>query len=447
MRAIFCGALALFLSLCFADTASAQPRPRRRRPPEAQPAPAPEEKPEAKEEDESDEEKDAFLAIEGGQVYLPSGALVSGQTILCKNGKIVAVGAHVEVPEEAETIDATGKIVYPGLVGLNTRGLVGSADSTDVFSLNVSLGLTAGLTTVVAGNTAYKLTRGTLEGHVLKEGLFESIRYDTSNPRARAGLREAFERGQQHLRDLEVWEEAKKKDPKAPKPDERWIRGDYAKALRLLKGEATALADADRVYEMRALADLVETFDFDLIIDGAFEGHLMAGELSRAGISVWVTPRTRNDPDPELVRASGASIENAKILFDHGVPLAIRPRSTFISLNGLAGRDLLNLSMEAAFAVRGGLSEPAAIDALTRAPARMLRLEHRIGSIEVGKDADFAIADGDLLYYMTLVRWTVVDGRVVYDRMKDSLLDHVRPEDEDMPPPNDHWPRRLGEDW
>ena len=66
----------------------------------------------------------------------------------------------------------------------------------------------------------------------------------------------------------------------------------------------------------------------------------------------------------------------------------------------------------------------------------------------MGKDADFAITDGDLLHYMTLVQQTIVNGRVAYDKDEDSLYGHIRPAgDDDAPPPNDHWPRRLGEDW
>ena len=115
---------------------------------------------------------------------------------------------------------------------------------------------------------------------------------------------------------------------------------------------------------------------------------------------------------------------------------------------GLVGRDLMNLPMEAAFAVRGGLPDDAALRAITIDAARLLGIDRRVGSIEIGKDADFAIVDGDMLHYMTLVRWTVVNGRVAYDKQKDSLLDHIRPDgDINAPPPPDFWPRRLGEAW
>ena len=102
--------------------------------------------------------------------------------------------------------------------------------------------------------------------------------------------------------------------------------------------------------------------------------------------------------------------------------------------------------MEAAFAVRGGLSEAAAIEAITIEPARILGVADRIGSIEVGKDADFIVTDGDLLSYLTHVRWSVINGKVQYDKMEEGLLDHIRPGGDETPePPDDHWPRRLGD--
>jgi imidazolonepropionase-like amidohydrolase len=102
--------------------------------------------------------------------------------------------------------------------------------------------------------------------------------------------------------------------------------------------------------------------------------------------------------------------------------------------------------MEAAFAVRGGLPEDAALRSITIDAARILGIDHRVGSLEIGKDGNFMITDGDPLHYMTHVRWTVVNGRLVYDKQKDSLFSHIRPNgDRDAPPPDDYWPRRLGD--
>jgi imidazolonepropionase-like amidohydrolase len=392
------------------------------------------------------EKADRFFAVTGATVHAVTGPTVAGATILVKNGKIAAIGHDVAIPEKTEVLDAAGYHLYPGLVAVNSSGLVGNEppeDSTDVFGFNMTLGLAGGITTAVSGNTAAKLTFGNLEDHVLKRNLFYQLQYSTRNPDGHRKLREQLDRARQHVRDLAAHEEEKKTNPKAvpPKPP----AGVDETIVKLLRGELTAVASADTVHQLQDLISLAETFNLRIVVRGAYEGWIVAPEMARVGMRAIVTPRTRVDRDELTNRLNGSSIENARILHEHGVPLAIVPSNTSISLGGLAGRDLWHLAMEAAFAVRGGLSNEDAVRAITIDAARILGVDHRVGSIEVGKDADFAIVDGDLLHYMTLVRWTVVNGRIAYDKEKEGLLDHIRPGgNRDAPPPPDYWPRRLG---
>ena len=429
--------------------------------PGAQPPPAkkPPAKPDAKkpETDKAEEEpkvekpKERFFAVTGAIVHTVTGPVLRGPTVLCRNGKIAAIGHDVTIPEEAETLDAKGFHLYPGLVAVSSMGIVGSEppeDNTDLYSLNMTLGLAGGVTTVVTGNTAAKLTFGTLEDHVLKRNLFTTLQYSTRNPTGRRQFRHALDRARGYLRDLEAHEEKKKLDPKAKPPDKAWLKGQYETALKLLRHEVVAVADADSARELQDLAALAGQYDFRLVVRGAVEGWIAAPAMARAGLRAVITPRTRRDPNETTNRPNGSSIENAKILHDHGVTVAIAPLSGRTYPSGMVGRDLRHLPMEAAFAVRGGLPNHVALRAITVDAARILGVDHRVGSVEVGKDADFAICDGDLLHYMTLVRWTVVGGRIAYDKDKDSLLSHIRPGgDRDAPPPSDYWPRRLGEDW
>ena len=423
------------------------PRPYRRgRPPTSAPA-----APVAQEatEVEADRPDDRYFAVTGATVHTVSGPTLAGATILSKNGKIIAIGHDLVVPEKAETLDAQGFHLYPGLVAVRSSGIIGSEppdDSTDVFGLALTLGLAGGVTTAVSGNTAAKLSYGTLDDHVVKRNLFHSLSYSRSSPSGRRKLRSVLDRVRQYLRDLQAYEEEKKTDPKAKEPDKAWLKQEYDTALKLLKHETTAVAEASSAQDLRDLANLAQHYGFHLVVRGAVEGWIVAPELARAGVSAVITPRTRRDPDEALNRPNGSSIENAKILHDHGVPFAIEPLGTGVSTGGLAGRDLLHLPMEAGFAIRGGLPQDAALRAMTIDAARLLGIDHRVGSIEVGKDADFVIVDGDLLHYMTLVRWTVVNGRVAYDKQKEGLLDHIRPGgDRKAPPPPDYWPRSLGE--
>jgi len=120
------------------------------------------------------------------------------------------------------------------------------------------------------------------------------------------------------------------------------------------------------------------------------------------------------------------------------------PPMPLISLWGLAGRDLLHLNMEAAFAVRGGMSNADALRTITIDAARILGIDDRVGSLEVGKDADMVVCDGDLLHFMTQVHYTIVNGRIVYDKKKDTLFAHIRPRGvPEVTPFDDIWPRPL----
>ncbi|OHB67235.1 MAG: hypothetical protein A2V70_00585 [Planctomycetes bacterium RBG_13_63_9] len=424
---------------------AAEPTPARRAKPDAS---KPAAKPDAKEDEKKEEKEEPvrYFAVTGGTVHTIAGPVLYGPTILCRNGKIAAIGHDVKIPKDAETLDAKGFHVYPGLVAVQSSGPLGGEppeDNTDVYNLSMTLALAGGITTAVTGNTAARLTFGTLEDHVVQRDLFHALQYTGDRRRT---LRQSLERARQYLRDLEAHEEKKKRGPNAKPPAA--LKGDDEKALKLLRHEIVAVADADTARALSDLATLAEQYGFRLVVRDATEGWIVAPAMARAGIRVIITPRTRSDRDETTSRPNGSSIENARVLYEHGVPLAIIPSSTGTSTMGLAGRDLMHLPMEAAFAVRGGLPEEVALRAITMDAARILGIDHRVGSIEIGKDADFAIVDGNLLHYMTLVRWTVVNGRIAYDKQKDSLLSHIRPNGNlDAPPPPDHWPRRLGEDW
>jgi imidazolonepropionase-like amidohydrolase len=397
-----------------------------------------------------DKDDDRYLAIIGGTVHTVSGPVLRNARILTKNGKIKEIGPNVMIPDNAEVIDANGHHVYPGLVAVRSFGLFGSGsaeDSTNVYSLNMTTALAGGITTAVSGSNVYKLLIGELADMVVSENVFVSLNYSTSNPEQRRRLRASLDRLRQHHRDVEAYQRASARGEEGlTEPDARWIRGRNAELNRLLKGEAVALSSANSSHDLLQLAELAQQYGISIVANGAHEGWVVPAELSRAGMQAIITPRRRVDRNEQLNRPNGSSIENAVILHRHGVRFAIIPASPGISFGGLGGRDLLHLRMEAAFAVRGGLSNRNAVRAITIEPARILGVDHRVGSIDIGKDADFVITDGDILHYMTHARWTIVNGKVMYDKQKESLFDHIRPDgDMDAPPPDDHWPRRLGE--
>jgi len=453
-----------------------------------------------KKEGEPAEKEDRYLLLTGGDVHTVTGPVLRNTAVLVKNNVIAGLGRDLEIPEGAEILDVAGMRVYPGLIAVSSSGIVGREppeNSTDVFGLGMILGLSGGLTTVVTGNTAAKLTYGTLEDMVVKRKIFTTLRYERRYPQRRADLVRDLEKVRQYIRDLSAWEMKKSMgDKEAEEPDKKWIKGKYDTYLKLLRREITALIEADNMQDLIDASGLAGGFGFRLVIRGGGEGWTTAPELGRKGVSLIITPRrkrwSRMQKNPgdvgevcgcevdeheeneeclgffeklssmecedeeetaetiardssRLLRPSGWSIENARILYESGVPFAIIPGSNRIGLWGLTGRDLLMMPMEAAFAVRGGLPDKAAVEAITINAARILGIDHRVGTIEVGKDADLVVCDGDLLHYKTMVQWVVVNGRVAYDKEKESLFAHIRPRGKaGTEPKPEFWPRELG---
>lgn len=374
-----------------------------------------------------------FLAVVGGDVYTVTAGIVRGGTVLCKNDRIVAIGAGLQVPEGARIVDASGMRVYPGLVAVNSSGLIrgsgaSARDSFDPFSLNLDLALTGGLTCVQGSDTVVKLTRGTLDGHLLAMQPWIELNVSPTTPAGRRDLAAKFAKARDFQREQRAWKLASdlnRAEGEEPKPE-----GVDENVLALLEGRKTARFSADGAKDLLAICDFLEEFPMKAVIFGGREAWTVAGRIGRTGARLVLTARDKDWADDTLNRPSGWTIENARLLHEHGVEFAILPESPGVSTGGIIGRDLMTLPLEAAFAIRGGLPQEAALRALTLDAAKILGVESRIGSLEPGKDADLIITDGDLFHYRTFVQWAVVNGRVAYDKAKAPYFAHVRPRPE-----------------
>ncbi len=442
-------------------------------------------------EEGAEEEKEAkYFAIVGGDVYSGTGAVLRGATVLGKNGKIEEIGYDLFVPEDAERLDATGLRVYPGLIALGassriTTGFMAAddprkewedadagepairfdgllpemlahvageddahgaepdeddafpgqegdgdgeeqrsdiEDTFDPFNSFLVLALATGITTAEQSNAAIKLKRYEIDGVLLADRQLTTLTWNVSNPAGIRSLREKFERASKYVRELRAWKDRNDKGEKEPSK-----KGVDANALRVLQGESLALFSASRREDLLGIARFAQEFAFRPVIRGCEEGWTVADELGRAGATAILTPRSRLPKQEQFVRPGGSTIENAAILHKSGVQIAIRPESSSIDFVGVTGRDLLHLPVEAGFAVRGGLPNEAALAAMTIVPARVLGVDHRVGSLEVGKDLDAIVTDGDILHYQTFVQYAVVDGKLVYDKEKEIYFAHIRP--------------------
>lgn len=381
---------------------------------------------------EKKDEEERWFAIQNGDVYTGTGEVLRGATLLAKNGKIHSIGYDLYVPPDAKTLDAKGYRLYPGLVAISSQGLLGNAsgdfeDTLDPFNFRMILGLGTGITTTGAGSGAVKLKRFSVEGAVINEKIFSSLSWSNNNPRGKGELREKLVAATKYLREYREWQRKVKDDKTLVEPTKRGVDNTV---LAVLQGEQTAKFVANDRDELLGIARLAQEFGFRPVIEGCQEGWTVADELGRAGVRAIVTPRDRRTKDERQALAGGASIENAAILYKAGVPVAITPATEGVDLGGLVGRDIMHLPLEPGFAVRGGLPEKAALESITIVPARILGVSHRVGSLEVGKDCDVIVTDGDVLHYKTFVQWAIVDGKIAYDKEKELYFAHIRPRPE-----------------
>jgi imidazolonepropionase-like amidohydrolase len=289
--------------------------------------------------------------------------VLRGATVLRKNGRIHAIGYAIEVPKEAATIDATGLHVYPGLLAVNSSGVLGGEPvdlTTDVYSQNMTFALACGWTTMVSGNSAGKLTWGSLDGLLLRGNLWLRIGYASGDERRR--VREELEGARDFVRKRRAFEQAKASGQNAEEPKPEGVNDAF---LKLLGGDLLARFDAGSDRGLRSISKLVTEYGFKAVIFGATEGWIVAEELGRAGIACVVTPHTPRVTDEQRNRPNGATIENAALLWSHGVKVAVIPQSQRLSSDGLLDRDLRTPTVEAMLAMRGGLPHDAAEAALT----------------------------------------------------------------------------------
>jgi imidazolonepropionase-like amidohydrolase len=384
-----------------------------------------------------------MLAITGGSVHTISDGVKSGYAVLIREGGIEALVPLDEVPSDCELLDATGRIVLPGLIDARTSaGLFGDgtgfqnadheeltdpdtawvraidalnpADSVfaDARQAGVTTLLTGPGTTNVAGglSAVIKTAGDTVEAMLVREPAGLQIALGRPPVDAYRGkdklwtrmgvvglLRQRLTAARAHLGRLE---RAESEPDKAPEEDFRLAP--YVELLRQCYPARVRVATAEDTW---TALRLVDEFGFDLVLEQLTEGHLagLPEELARRGLSCVVGPMMKG----------GKSFETKALTFR--TPSVLANAGASIALcTGHPSRPVHLLALEASLAVRAGLDQEVALRAITLNAAAALSLDDRIGSIEPGKDADLAIFDGDPLLPTSQVTHTIIGGRVVY---------------------------------
>jgi imidazolonepropionase-like amidohydrolase len=172
---------------------------------------------------------------------------------------------------------------------------------------------------------------------------------------------------------------------------------------RVLKGELPLMITTQRSQDIASALRLAKEFEIKIWLDGADEAYLLVDEIKAAGVPVIVHPTmTRSFADHENL-----SMETAGKLVAAGIPLALQSGyESYVPKTRV-------VLFEAAVAAANGLSFDQALRTITIDAARILGIDNRVGSLEVGKDGDVALYDGDPFEYTTHCTGTVIEGRVV----------------------------------
>jgi len=371
---------------------------------------------------------DAVTAIKGGDLYTITSGIIKNGTILIKEGKISRIGQNIEIPQKSKVIDARGKIVMPGLVAATAQvGMTGSgskiADSLDPFHYHASLALASGITSVFVSsggtNAVIKPTYGDLDNMLLKESVSQNTSFRSWMDKT--NLRQNLRKAQAYLQKLDEY--TRKKDQK--KLQELKKPSGIDDYIRLLKKELPARLQATTAAEILNIVELIDEFGMRVIIEDAIEAWIVAEEIARHDIRLIITPRDKRRPNELISAPSGSTLENAAILKKAGVKFAIVPTSPSFATWGIAGRDLMALPMEAAFAVSGGLDEQTALESITINAAEIIGVADRVGSLQVGKDADIIILDGHPFHHKTFVESTIINGKILYEKSKSPYFSHI----------------------
>lgn len=390
-------------------------------------------------------------AFRGATLYPISSEPIEDGVLVVRGGTIESIGAEgdVEIPSGAKVHDVSGMVILPGLV--DTHSHVGNVsggdysasmhpgvralDVIDVRSPSLMRARAGGITTVnimpgsgllMSGQTAYLKLRA---GNTIEDLLFcsDPLREvcggmkmaNGTNPLGSSphpGTRaKAAAIVRQQFYDAIAYRE---QNPEGERPGGRENVGgtdtrsgsgasDLGKEalLQVLDGERTVHFHTHSYNDVMTALRLQEEFGFKIVLHHVSEAWMIADEIAEAGVPASIIVL---DAPGGKVEAADIRYVNGAELEEAGVPVAYHTDDSIT--------DSRLFLRSAAFGVRGGMSRETALASLTLAGAKMLNLEHRVGSLDEGKDADFVILTGDPLSVYTQVSQTWVEGEKVFDR-------------------------------
>ena len=387
-----------------------------------------------------------MILIKNGLVKTMAGEDIENGQVLLDGDKIAAVGKEVSAPVDAQVIDAAGCIVAPGFVeghchiGLDEeaigfegddynemtdpvtpqmRGIDGLNPMDEAFFDAYSHGVTTAVTgpgsaNVVGGTfLAVKLCGKRVDNMVVKNPVAMKIAFGENPkrcygasqkkmPMTRMGtaalLRELLVKAQNYREEMDAYE-ADPKNNKKPTYDCK-----LHAMLPVMRKEIPLKSHAHRADDIFTSLRIAKEFDLNITLDHCTEGHLIADELEKEGKGCLVGPTFGAKSKFEL---KNKCWDTPKAMVEHGLKAAIITDAPVIPLK--------YLPLCAGLAINAGLDEQEAWKAVTINPAVITGIADRVGSLEVGKDADVVIYKGNPLtdlQYTT--KYTLINGQIVY---------------------------------
>ncbi len=380
-----------------------------------------------------------MLAVVNARLETVTNGIIENGVLLVKDGKIVALGADVQVPEGAKVFDVKGRTVTPGIIeahshaGINEKGLgwegrdgneatspitpwCHARDAINMLAADFDEFREAGITTTgvlpgsanLLGGTAVavKLRKTTIvDEAIIKEIGMKSAfgenpkgAYGKRNiaPSTRMGsaavMREALHKAQQYLLRKEAGENQQF--------DKSWEA-----MIPVMKREMPLLIHCHRHDDIVTAVRIAKEFNLRYVLEHVTDGYLLVDFFKKNDIDSAVGPTMKYG---SKVENKDRDYRTAVLFAREGIKFCFTTDHSVIS-----GR---HLRTTAGVAVSWGMSREDALKAITINNARHIGLEDRIGSLEVGKDADFVVWSGDPLCFLSFADVTVVDGKVVFER-------------------------------
>jgi imidazolonepropionase-like amidohydrolase len=394
------------------------------------------------------------ILIRNASVLTITSGTLTNTDVLLENGKISRIGQGLSAPASAQVIDATGKWVMPGIIdahshmmsdavnegSLSVTSMTRISDILNPTAPNIYRALAGGVTTInilhgsantIGGQSAtVKLKHGRPTNEMLFDGappgikfaLGENVTRKNSSqvlqatgaqrryPATRMGqeevLRDAFTRAQDYKREWDAWRARTARGDRSAVAPRRDL--ELEPLVEILEGRRLVHAHTYRADETHMLLQVADEFGFKVkTLQHVLEGYKVAPEIARHGAGA----STFADFWSYKIEAYDAIPHNAAVMTRAGV---------ITTLNSDSDERIRRLNIDAAKMMRyGGLTEEEALRLITWNAAWQLGVENRVGSIEVGKDADIAVWSAHPLSVYSHAETTIIDGEIFFDRQRD----------------------------